>query len=149
MSLIDIPLLLIGIVFLVVVVRMALGPSQGDRAVAADLSFFCFISMVALFGARQGLTAAFDVVLIATLSGLVATLWLSRLIRTERAPEGGTPAGGAPADDSTPGGSTPGGSAPGGSAPDDTAPDDTAPDDTSSDGGGAETQPESQGKGAT
>lgn len=83
MSLIDIPLLLIGLVFVVVAVRMVMGPSQADRAVAADLSFFCFICMVALFGARQGLSAAFDVVMIATLTGLVATLWLARLIRPE------------------------------------------------------------------
>lgn len=91
MSLIDIPLVLIGGVFVVVVIRMVLGPSQGDRAVAADLSFFCFIAMTALFGARQGFGAAFDVVLVATLTGLVATLWLSRMIRAERSSDTNQP----------------------------------------------------------
>lgn len=84
MTLIDIPLILIGLVLFAVVIRMVLGPTQADRAVSADLFFFCFVAMVALFGARNGLSSAFDVVVIATLTGFVATLWTARLIRRER-----------------------------------------------------------------
>lgn len=84
MNLLDIPLVLIGLVFLAVVIRMVIGPTQADRAASADLSFFSFIAMAALFGARTGLPAAFDVVLIATLTGFVGTIWMARLIRREK-----------------------------------------------------------------
>lgn len=80
MTLIDIPIIAIGLVLLAVVVRHIRGPSQADRAVAADLSFFSLLALVALFGVRLEQDAAFDVVLIGTVSGFVAILWLAHLI---------------------------------------------------------------------
>lgn len=84
MSLLYIPMAVIGLVLLAVVVRMAIGPTQADRAVAADLTFFCFIALVALFGALLDTPAVFDLVLIGTLIGFVAAIWLARLIRKEK-----------------------------------------------------------------
>ncbi|WP_046470031.1 monovalent cation/H+ antiporter complex subunit F [Allosalinactinospora lopnorensis] len=80
MTLIDIPLIAIGLVMVMVAVRMFIGPTSADRATAADLGFFCFIALAALFGARTDMPAAFDVVLIATLTGFVGTIWMARLI---------------------------------------------------------------------
>ncbi|MDS1269910.1 monovalent cation/H+ antiporter complex subunit F [Lipingzhangella sp. LS1_29] len=84
MTLLDIPMVAIGLVLVAVVVRAVLGPTQADRAVAADLAFFSFLALVALFGARLGADAAFDVVLIGTLTGFVSAVWLARLITRGR-----------------------------------------------------------------
>ncbi|MBB4929431.1 multicomponent Na+:H+ antiporter subunit F [Lipingzhangella halophila] len=80
MTLIDIPIVALGAVIVMVAVRMFIGPSRADRAAAADLGFFCFIALAALFGVRMDLPGVFDVILIATLTGFVGTLWMARLI---------------------------------------------------------------------
>lgn len=80
MTLLDIPLAVLGLVLVAVAVRAVLGPSKADRATAADLAFFVFLAMAALIGARMEEPAAFDVVLIGTLTGFVSAVWLARLI---------------------------------------------------------------------
>jgi multicomponent Na+:H+ antiporter subunit F len=55
-------------------------PADGDRAVAADLVFFGFIGLVALFGMRLDTAVMFDIVLVATVVGFLATLSLARMI---------------------------------------------------------------------
>lgn len=65
-------------------VRMYLGPNDANRAVASDLLFFAIIGMVALIGLLAASTAVFDLVLVATLVGFLATLSLARALTNGR-----------------------------------------------------------------
>lgn len=80
MGLIDAGFLVLGVAFLTTVWRMALGPTNADRAVAADLAFFVLIGVLALAAVRFDQPVFFDLVLVATLVGFVASLALARLI---------------------------------------------------------------------
>lgn len=82
---VDIALAALALTFLAGLVRVVLGPTVADRAIAADLCFFAAVGAVALLPIRQGSTAYVDVVLVATLLGFIATISLARLIgRRER-----------------------------------------------------------------
>lgn len=71
--------------FVLGLVRVALGPDDATRAVVSDLLFFCAIAIFALTGAWRGTTVLFDVLLLATLSGILATVALARMLtRGER-----------------------------------------------------------------
>ncbi|GAB2598885.1 hypothetical protein GCM10009696_00350 [Kocuria himachalensis] len=80
MGLIDAGFLVLGLAFLTTVWRMAIGPTNADRAVAADLAFFVLIGVLALAAVRFDQPVFFDLVLVATLVGFVASLALARLI---------------------------------------------------------------------
>lgn len=80
MGLIDAGFLVLGVAFLSTVWRMAIGPTNADRAVAADLAFFVLIGVLALAAVRFDQPVFFDLVLVATLVGFVASLALARLI---------------------------------------------------------------------
>ncbi len=80
MGLIDAGFLVLGVAFLTTVWRMAIGPTNADRAVAADLAFFVLIGVLALAAVRFDQPVFFDLVLVATLVGFVASLALARLI---------------------------------------------------------------------
>lgn len=80
MGLIDAGFLVLGVAFLSTVWRMAVGPTNADRAVAADLAFFVLIGVLALAAVRFDQPVFFDLVLVATLVGFVASLALARLI---------------------------------------------------------------------
>jgi multicomponent Na+:H+ antiporter subunit F len=82
---IDVGFFVLGLAFLTTVWRMAVGPTNADRAVAADLAFFVLIGVLALAAVRFDQPVFFDLVLVATLVGFVASLALARLI-DRRAP---------------------------------------------------------------
>lgn len=65
-------------------VRMMRGPSDADRAVAADLLFFSTIAIIAVIGVRAASTSTFDIMLIATLVGFLGVLSLSRALTRGR-----------------------------------------------------------------
>ncbi|HVM35723.1 MAG TPA: monovalent cation/H+ antiporter complex subunit F [Actinomycetota bacterium] len=79
----DAALALFGLAFLASLVRVALGPSLADRAVAADVAFLTAICAVAVFALKVEAFAFDDVVLIATLLGFVATASLAWLLGKE------------------------------------------------------------------
>jgi multicomponent Na+:H+ antiporter subunit F len=62
------------------VVRVALGPDDATRAVVADLVFFCAIAIFVLAALLRDTAVLFDVTLIATLSGILATIALARML---------------------------------------------------------------------
>ena len=64
--------------------RMARGPHDADRVAASDLLFFCVIALFAIVGAWSGFEVFFDVVLIATVVGMLATVSLSRAMTKGR-----------------------------------------------------------------
>jgi multicomponent Na+:H+ antiporter subunit F len=64
--------------------RMVAGPTIPDRALAADFILFVTIGLLALLGVALASSATFDLVLIATAVGFLATLALARLITRQK-----------------------------------------------------------------
>ena len=80
MTLIDVLLGLLGVALLPGLWRIATGPSDVDRALAADHVFFVFVAAVGLLAVRMDAPALFDIVVVATLIGFLATVTLARLV---------------------------------------------------------------------
>ncbi|MCP2333986.1 MULTISPECIES: monovalent cation/H+ antiporter complex subunit F [Actinoalloteichus] len=80
MILIDLAIVLVALSLLAAVVRLVRGPSDADRGLAGDLVFFGFVALVALVGLRADSEVVFDVVLVATLVGFLASLSIARLV---------------------------------------------------------------------
>lgn len=80
MTVLDLALIVLGVAFALGLVRVVLGPTVADRAVATDLCLFTVIGAVALTVLRTGAEQFEDVVLIAVLLGFVATIALAALI---------------------------------------------------------------------
>lgn len=71
--------------FVIGTVRIARGPDDATRAVVADLLFFCAIAIFVLAGMLRETAVLFDVALVATVSGVLATVALTRMVtRGER-----------------------------------------------------------------
>lgn len=77
---VDIAIVLVVISLALAAARMVIGPTDADRAVAADLLFFAIIAMIALVGVRVESSATFDIVLIATLVGFLSAISLARAL---------------------------------------------------------------------
>lgn len=84
MIILDIAIGLMGVAVVAAAIRMGRGPSNADRAVGADLLFFAVIGLLMIFGVRLSLQFAFDLVLIATMTGFLATLSLARAVTKGR-----------------------------------------------------------------
>lgn len=79
----------IGLGLLVVVVafigyRTVAGPDDANRAIASDLLFFSVIALFALVGTLLQTRSVFDVVLVATVVGFLASVSLARAITRGR-----------------------------------------------------------------
>ena len=75
---IDIGLGLLVLACVASTYRMIAGPSEADRVVAGELLFFGVVGIITLIGVRAAVAATFDIVLVATLLGFLATLFLAR-----------------------------------------------------------------------
>ncbi|WP_203336538.1 transporter [Nocardioides limicola] len=65
--------------------QVAKGPDDATRAVVGDLLFFCAAAIFVLVGVLRSTSVLFDVVLLATLCGIMATAALARMLtRGER-----------------------------------------------------------------
>ncbi|WP_409328594.1 monovalent cation/H+ antiporter complex subunit F [Trujillonella humicola] len=76
----DVSLVVLAVALLATIVRAVIGPSDADRAVAADLAFFVFVAAVALLGVRLEAPYLFDVAVVATLVGFLASVTFARLL---------------------------------------------------------------------
>jgi multicomponent Na+:H+ antiporter subunit F len=66
-------------------VQIARGPDDASRAVVGDLLFLCATAVFVLVGVLSDTAVLFDVVLLAALSGILATAALARILtRGER-----------------------------------------------------------------
>lgn len=65
---------------MVAAVRAVRGPGDANRAVMADLSYFCAVALFVLFVIRQGSAVALDVVMLGSLIGVLSTVALARLL---------------------------------------------------------------------
>lgn len=77
---VEIAMVGVGLTILLSVVRIVIGPTDGDRAIGADLLAFSIIAMIALIGVRAGSEGVFDLVLVATLVAFLSALALARLL---------------------------------------------------------------------
>lgn len=64
----------------VAAVRAVRGPGDANRAIMADLSYFCAVALFVLFVIRQGSAVALDVVMLGSLIGVLSTVALARLL---------------------------------------------------------------------
>lgn len=64
--------------------RMFFGPGDANRALAADLLFFSVIGLITLMGLTFGTRQFVDLVLVATVLGLLATVSLARALTRGR-----------------------------------------------------------------
>jgi len=76
----DIALVAIAFAFGTALLRVLLGPSVADRAIAADVALYGAIAAIAVLMLRQKTYELMDVVLVATLLGFLATVALSLLV---------------------------------------------------------------------
>lgn len=79
MSIIDLALVAVVTAMILSVYRILRGPSGADRGAGSDMIFFGFVSLVALLGVRLNTALLVDIVLVATLVGLLAAISLARL----------------------------------------------------------------------
>lgn len=69
---------------LVAAVRAVRGPGDANRAVMADLSYFCALALFVMFVIREGSAVALDVVMLGSLIGVLSTIALARLLSRGR-----------------------------------------------------------------
>lgn len=84
MTAVDIALWVLAAGFVAALVRVILGPTVADRAVAADVCFYVVVAGLALLSVRLEAPALLDAVLVATTLGFIATVALARLVRRKR-----------------------------------------------------------------
>jgi len=79
----------IAVVVLVVsamlgIAQVARGPDDASRAVCGDLLFFCAVAIFVVTGLLRSTSVLFDAALLATLSGILATAALARMLTRGR-----------------------------------------------------------------
>ncbi|WP_409331622.1 monovalent cation/H+ antiporter complex subunit F [Trujillonella humicola] len=82
--LLDVALVVLCLALVVAMVRVAVGPTDADRALAVDLGFAAFIAACAVLALRLGEPVLLDLVLVATLVGFLTTVALARLVAGRR-----------------------------------------------------------------
>lgn len=80
MMLVDLALAGLAAAFVLALLRVVIGPTVADRAVAADVGVAAVVSSIALFALRTESSTFIDVVLIAALLGFLATVALAALV---------------------------------------------------------------------
>lgn len=84
MIVVDVALVVLALSVLPAVWRIAVGPTDADRALSADHVFFVFLSVAGLLSLRLQDSVFLDVVLVGTLVGFLSTITLSRLVDRRR-----------------------------------------------------------------
>lgn len=80
MIVVDVALVVLGLALLPALYRIAVGPTDADRALSADHVFFVFLAVAGLLAVRLQDSVFLDVVLVGTLVGFLATVTLARLV---------------------------------------------------------------------
>lgn len=86
MTAVDVMLGVLAAVMVVVIWRLAVGPTDADRLVAVDLAFVVFVAAIALLALRLRTSAVLVLVLVATLVGFLATVAVAHLLERGRRP---------------------------------------------------------------
>lgn len=80
----PIAIVIIVVAALLGTIQVARGPDDASRAVCGDLLFFCAIAVFLTTGVLRSTSVLFDVALLATLSGILATAALARMLTRGR-----------------------------------------------------------------
>lgn len=80
MLLVDAALVVLALALGAATLRVAVGPTDADRALGVDLGFVVVIAAIALLAVRLERPALLDLVLVATLVGFLSTVAFARLI---------------------------------------------------------------------
>jgi multicomponent Na+:H+ antiporter subunit F len=81
---IDVALVALAVTFMLALLRVVIGPSIADRAMAADICLFSVVTSIALVAVKTDTQSFLDVVLVAALLGFLATISLARLVKKDR-----------------------------------------------------------------
>ncbi|RZT64229.1 multicomponent Na+:H+ antiporter subunit F [Microcella alkaliphila] len=65
----------------VAVVRIVVGPTKADSAIAGDLILFAFMGLMVVFGLLLRVDAVLDIILVAAILGFLSILSLARLLQ--------------------------------------------------------------------
>lgn len=65
-------------------VRVVSARDDASRAAVSDLIYFCAVGAFALLGSLAGITVLFDVLVIASMVGILATVALARILTRGR-----------------------------------------------------------------
>lgn len=84
MTVLDVALAVLAVAFLLGLIRVVLGPTLADRAVAADICYLTVIAFIAIAAFETGSAEFVDVALVTTLLGFLATVSLAWLIDERR-----------------------------------------------------------------
>lgn len=87
MSPVDLPLAILAIAFAIALVRIAAGPSLGDRIIATELTFVVLLAGLGLLTARIDDEHIMDVAVIAALLQFITTAALAYLFQAHRTSE--------------------------------------------------------------
>ncbi|MEM1041305.1 MAG: monovalent cation/H+ antiporter complex subunit F [Bacteroidota bacterium] len=83
---------LVGLAFVLVFVRLVLGPRLPDRVVALDMIAYLAVGVIALWTLASGVTAYLDAALVLALIAFLATVAFARFIDAqEETPPPATP----------------------------------------------------------
>ena len=84
-AVLDVVLVVLAVSLLPAVWRIARGPAEVDRAVAADHVFFVFVASTAVLALRFERWGLLDLVVVGTLIGFISAVTLARLVgRSQR-----------------------------------------------------------------
>ncbi len=78
--LLDVVLAVLALTMLVAVGRIALGPTQADRALGLDYGFAVVIAAIAVLAVRLEQSALVDLALAGTLIGFIGTVAVAALV---------------------------------------------------------------------
>jgi multicomponent Na+:H+ antiporter subunit F len=71
----------IAVALVIAAVQVYRAPTPAGRAIAGELIFFGFVGSATVACLQMGIDAIFDIILIATVLGFLATVSLARLIQ--------------------------------------------------------------------
>lgn len=75
---------LIAVAALLGILRLATAQDDATRAAVSDLVYFCAVATLALLGSVAGITVILDVIVLASLVGILATVALARILTRGR-----------------------------------------------------------------
>jgi len=74
----------VGVAIACAVIRIVIGPTPADRAIAADLLSFSVVAEIALIGTMLSRQGTYDLVLVGTLAAFLSAVSIARVMARGR-----------------------------------------------------------------
>lgn len=84
LGILDLALILLAVTLLPAIWRVATGPTDPDRAIAADHAFYVLVGSMALLALRLDRLMLLDLVVVGTLVGFISAVVLARFVGRRR-----------------------------------------------------------------